>query len=37
MVQRLSDVGHEILDILEPDGQTKQMSLMPWRLRSSAE
>ena len=37
MVQRLSDVGHEILHVLKTNGQTQQMSLIPWRLRSSAE
>src|ERR1700684_2047576 len=25
MVQRLSDVGHQVLDIFEPDGQTEQI------------
>jgi hypothetical protein len=37
MVQRLSDVGHEILHVLKTDGQTKQTVADPVALRSSAE
>src|ERR1700691_3426876 len=37
VVQRLGDVGHQVLDIFKPDGQTEQIVADAWRLRSSAE